>query len=122
MKMIIAALALIVTSAVFPHDQKQGPGKPPPPGKRWEKDSGKIKKTVTLTDDELSKLRTVFIDFYKEMDALHEKNKGKRPAKEEVDKIIKKRNDAVKKVLAKEKYDQYMKMEKELGPPKPPKG
>jgi hypothetical protein len=121
MKLIIAFMAMLFTSAVLPQDQKQGPNKPPPPEKRWERDSEKIKKAVALADDELLKIKPAFMEFYKEMDALHEKNKGQRPAREEVDKVITKRNDAVKKVLAKDKYDKYMKIEKELRPPKPPK-
>lgn len=116
MKIIIAAIAMLFTSAIFPQDQKQGPGKPPPPEKRWEKDSEKIKKAITLTDDELLKIKTAFMSFYKEMDSLHEKNKGQRPVKEEVDKLIKKRNDAVKKSLSQDKFNKYMEAEKELGP------
>lgn len=118
--MIIAALILLFTSTASPQEPGQ-PGKPPPPEKRWERDSEKIKKAVTLTADELLKVKTVFMRFYKDMDALMEKNKGQMPAKEDVDKMIGKRNDAVKKVLAKDKYDKFMKMEKELGPPRPPK-
>jgi hypothetical protein len=121
MKLIIAFIAMLVTSAVLPQDQKQGPGKKPSPEKRWDRDSEKIKKAVMLTDAELSKIKPAFMDFYLEMDALHEKSKGQRPAKEEVDKVIGKRNDIVKKVLTKDKYDKYMKMKKELRPPKPPK-
>jgi hypothetical protein len=117
MKLIIAFMAMLFTSAVLP----QAPDKPPTPEKRWERDSEKIKKAVALANDELLKIKPAFMEFYKEMDALHEKNKGQRPAREEVDKVITKRNDAVKKVLAKDKYDKYMKIEKELRPPKPPK-
>lgn len=119
--MIIAALVILVTSVASPQEPVQGPGKPPPPEKRWERDSEKIKKAVSLTSDELSKIKTVFMDFYKSMDALMQKNKGQRPAKEEVDKLISKRNDGVKKILSKDKYDRFLEIEKELGPPKPPK-
>jgi predicted nucleic acid-binding Zn-ribbon protein len=116
--LMIASLALLMTSFAFPQ-QQDGPPKPPPPEKRWEKDSEKIKKAVTLTTDELTKMKDAFMTFYKEMDALHEKNKGQRPAKEDVEKIRNKRNDGIKKFLAKDKYDKFMKLEKELGPPKP---
>lgn len=116
--LMIAFLSILMASFVLPQ-QPAGPPKPPPPEKRWEKDSEKIKKTVTLTTDELAKIKDAFMTFYKEMDALHEKNKGERPAKEDVEKIRNKRNDMVKKFLAKDKYNQFMKAEKELGPPKP---
>lgn len=119
MKLMIAAIALLFTSASFSQEQRQGPPKPPPPEKRWEKDSEKIKKAITLTADELSKMKTAFMNFYKEMDALHEKNKTQRPAKEEVDKIANKRNDAIRQFLSKDKFDRFIKVAKELGPPKP---
>jgi hypothetical protein len=115
---IIAGVAMLITSASLPQE-RQGPPKPPPPEKRWEKDSEKISKSVTLTSDELTKMKAAFMNFYKEMDALHQKSKGERPPREEADKIVGKRNDAIKKALSKAKYDQFMKVEKELGPPKP---
>jgi len=116
--LLIAIIALLANTFCFPQ-QQQGPPKPPPPEKRWEKDSEKLKKAVTPSEEELTKMKAAFMIFYKEMDALHEKNKGQRPAKEEVDKLIRKRNDAVKKVLSKDKFDKFLKVEKELGPPKP---
>ena len=116
--LVIATVALLTSTFSFPQKQ-DGPPKPPPPEKRWEKDSEKIKKAVTLSADELNKMKDAFMSFYKDMDALHEKSKGERPTKEEVDKIAGRRNEAIKKFLNKEKYDKFMKVEKELGPPKP---
>jgi hypothetical protein len=121
-QLVIAGLALLLTSASFPQGTKEGPPKPPPPEKRWEKDSEKISKTVRLTADELAKMKTAFMAFYSEMDALHEKNKGQRPAKEELNKIAAKRKASVKKFLSKEKYEKFLEVEKELGPPKPKQG
>ncbi len=116
--LMIAVVALLSSAFAFPQQQERPP-KPPPLEKRWEKDSEKIKKVVTLTSDELTKMKAAFMTFYKEMDALHDKNKGQRPAKAEVEKVAGKRNEVIKRFLAKEKFDKFMKVEKELGPPKP---
>jgi hypothetical protein len=116
--LMIATVAFLFSTFTF-SQQQDGPPKPPPPEKRWEKDSEKIKKAVSLSADELTKMKDAFIRFYKEMDALHEKSKGERPAKEAVDKIAAGRNEAIKKFLSKDKFDQFMKVEKQLGPPKP---
>jgi len=121
-QMMIAVLTLLFVGAGMAQDQRQGPPKPPPHDKRWEKDSEKIKKAVTLSADEFTKMKATFMTFYKDMDALLEKSKGQRPKKEDVDKVLSKRNEAIKKFLAKDKYDKFLKIEKELGPPKgPPK-
>lgn len=117
--LLMAVLVLLSVSSTRAQDQQQGPPKPPPPEKRWEKDSEKIRKAVTLTADELSKMKTAFMGFYKDMDALMEKNMGQRPAKEEVEKLIGKRNTAIQQFLSKDKFEEFRKVEKELGPPKP---
>jgi hypothetical protein len=118
-QMIIAGFALLLTSASFPQGRKEGPPKPPPPEKRWENDREKIGREVSLTAGELAKMKAAFMVFYSEMDALHENSKGQRPAKEAVDKIAAKRNASIKKFLGKDKYDRFLKVEKDLGPPKP---
>jgi Spy/CpxP family protein refolding chaperone len=121
-KMIMAGIAILVTAITFAQPEKDGPSKPPPLEKRWEKDSGKIKSAVSLTADEQAKMKTAFMAFYTEMDALREKNKAQRPAREEVERVAQKRNDAIKKFLSKDKFEKFMGVEKQLGPPKPKDG
>jgi hypothetical protein len=99
----------------------QGPQKPPPPEDRWKHDSKIIAEKASLDAASLEKMKPSFMTFYKNMDAVIEKNKGERPKKEDVEPVIKKRNEAIKKVLKDAQFQSFIKMERELGP-RPPGG
>ncbi len=100
--------------------EKNGPPQHPPAAKRWEHDLPVIKKYVTtLTAKQETDIKTVFFSFYKDADALHEKNKGQRPPKEEMDKLKQKRDEQLKKLLSAAQMEQFKKADGELRP-KPP--
>ncbi|MER3463098.1 MAG: hypothetical protein C4329_00345, partial [Chitinophagaceae bacterium] len=63
--------------------------------------------------------KNVFMDFYKNMDALLEKCKDKRPQREDVDKLISQRNEALKKMLNKDQVEKFKSIERNLMPPPP---
>jgi len=114
-KLIMAGFCLLTGAVLFaqpPHDRP----KPPQPEERWQHDSNKISESVKLDAKQLEKAKTVFMSFYKTMDELHAK--VEKQNKEQFDKVVKQRNDELKKVLPADQYDAFMKMEKQLGPPK----
>lgn len=114
-RIIIAGIALLLTSQIFAQQEERP--KPPPPEKRWEKDSQKIGEALTLPLEQMAKLKTVFFGFYQEMDGLHNKYQEGRPPKEEME-LHDKRNEEVKKVLTPEQYVKFAEVSKQLGPPK----
>jgi ubiquinone/menaquinone biosynthesis C-methylase UbiE len=59
--------------------------------------ASQITEKASLSADKVQKMKLSFMNFYKEMDALMETQKGERPKKEMVEPIVKKRNDAIKK-------------------------
>lgn len=119
MKKIILFIALVLV-ATFSFAQNQQPHKPPPMADRWKHDSTTLVSSINLSADQLKKTKSAFYSFYKEMDALKEKNKGTRPPREEVEKLVTKRDDAVKAVLNKDQATKYEAMKKQFMPPPPP--
>ncbi len=121
-KFLIVGMLMMVSSmfTLAQPPENQGPPKPPPAEKRWEHDLPIIKKYVTtITAKQEPELKAAFFSFYKEADAVREKNKGQRPPKEEMDKVKDKRDAQLKKVLSTAQMEQFKKAEPELRP-KPP--
>lgn len=116
-KIFVAVTALLLMNVSF-SQPPQGPPKPPPPEDRWQHDSKKINDAVGLSQVQLDKLKTVFLDFYKDMDALREKMEPPKPPKEDMDKIMNKRNDQLKKILSANQMTKFSEVDKTLGPPK----
>ena len=116
-KVLIAFVALLSAKVCF-SQPPQGPPKPPPAEERWQRDSKKINESLGLSTEQLSKLKIVFMDFYKDMDALREKMEPPKPPKEEMDKILDKRNSQLKKLLTTTQLEKFNEVEKTLGPPK----
>jgi hypothetical protein len=115
----MAASMLVLASfiAKAQPNEKQGPPKPPPAEERWKRDVGIIKKHVTaVSEKQEAELKTEFLNFYKQMDAIHEKNKGQRPPKEEMDKIKSSRDEQLKKSLSAAQMEQFKKADEELRP------
>lgn len=116
-KWMIAGGLLLAVNGVF----AQGPQKPPPPEDRWKHDSKIIAEKASLDASATEKMKPAFMAFYKEMDAVMKKYEEARPKKEEIDPVVKKRNDALKAVLKESQFQSFIKMEKELGPRPPGK-
>lgn len=117
---ILASIGLLLSAVTFPQEH-HGPPKPPPPAQRWQRDSAKIVKVMALNKVAGQKLRAIFLDFYTGMDKLHKNNKGVRPPAKAVQALIAKRNVAVKKILTAGQWLQFQSVEKQLGPPPPPR-
>lgn len=118
MKKIFVAVTALLTINLNFAQPPQGPQKPPPPEDRWQHDSKKINDALGLSQAQLDKLKTVFLDFYKDMDALREKMQPPKPPKEDIDKIVSKRDEQLKKILSGNQLSKFSEVEKTLGPPK----
>lgn len=122
-KLILGSTMLLLTATLFAQSappQRQGHPKPPSVEDRWKGLSERFQYAFHPSTDQEAKLKTVFMEFFKEMDALHEKSQGKRPERTEVDAIVKKRNDAVYKILNKDQGEHFYLLQRELMAPPPP--
>jgi hypothetical protein len=113
-KIFVAVIAMYLSQFSF-SQPPQGPPKPPSAEDRWQHDSKKINEALGLSQVQLDKLKVVFIDFYN-MDALREKMEPPKPPKEEMEKIMNKRNDQLKKVLSEGQLQKFSEVDKTLGP------
>jgi Spy/CpxP family protein refolding chaperone len=127
-KIFVAGFALLLTTGSFsqaPKDNAQPPQdhpKPPAPEERWQHDSKRIGETLSLSQDQLTKLKPVFLDFYKNMDAMREKMPPPPPPpppplpKEDMEKILNKRNEQLKTILTPEQLNKLTEAEKQFHP------
>lgn len=119
-KIFVGVIVLLLSKSGF---SQPGPPKPPPPEERWQHDSKKINEAVGLSQAQLDKLKAVFMDFYKDMDQVKDKMQPPpppppQPSKEEMDKIVGKRNESLKKIMSAEQFQKFSEVDKQLGPPK----
>jgi Spy/CpxP family protein refolding chaperone len=124
-KIFVAGIALLLTTGSFsqpPQGQSQPPQdrpKPPTPEERWQHESKRIGETLNLSQDQLAKLKPAFLDFYKDMDAMREKMPPPPPPplpKEDMDKILNKRNEQLKNILTPEQLNKLTESEKHFHP------
>jgi hypothetical protein len=115
-KIFFAGIAFLLINSSFSQPPQDHP-KPPTSEERWQHDRQRINEIPGLSADQLIKLKAVFIDFYKDMDALREKMPPPPPPplrKEEMDKILNKRNEQLKKVLTPAQLDKLSEEEKQF--------
>ena len=121
-KLLFCCMLLFATTFIFSQEEHQPPPGPPPLADRWKHDSTTIAASISLSADQSKKTKACFFNFYRDMDALREKYKGTRPAKEEVEKLVQKRDEAVKTTLNREQAEKYKSIKKQLMPPPPGQG
>ncbi len=118
-KILFSSLAALLTIALFaqpPHPD--GPPKPPPIAERWKHDSVKLQLYVVLSSSQISNVKTAFVSFYNEMDALMQVSKM-LPAREDVEKVRSKRDGDLKLIFNAQQFDRFETFEKEFMPPPP---
>ena len=115
-RILIAIIAFFAIANTYA--QPPGRMKPPPPEKRWERDSKIIAGSTNFSPALLIKMKPSFYFYYKEMDAVREKYKDTRPPKEEMEKAMAKRSTELKKVLSPAEHQKFVQMQRELLPPK----
>ncbi len=121
-KQIITAgliLFVIVTRAQQP---------PPPPSieERLKHTSEVLQKEVQPSAAQQAQIDAAFKIFFIAMDKLHKENPPPPPpppdpkVKEAMDKLVKERDDKIKKVLTGDQFKRFKEAEKKMHPPKPP--
>jgi hypothetical protein len=112
LSLLLFSFAVITASSQPPHH-------PPPISERWKHDSLRLVRLVSLQPSQILKVRTLFLQFHTSMDQLKEKNKGARPAREEVEKVAAIRNEKLKAILTSQQYQKFEAAQKEFLPPPP---
>jgi hypothetical protein len=123
-KFLLGSAAALLSATLFaqPQHRPDGPPKPPPVATQWKNDSIKLQLYVVLATGQMADVKTAFVSFYKDMDALLQQAGGSRPEREEMEKVSTKRKAALKAILTSQQLDRFDAFEKEfIPPPHPPK-
>jgi hypothetical protein len=121
-KIIFGSMLMLLTVSLFaqPNPKQDGPPKPPPIEERWKRDSIKLQLYVNINHEQMANVKNTFISFYNSMDAVAPKEPGNPPNKEDMDKIVKSRNESLKNVVNEKQFDRFKTFEKEFMPPHHP--
>ena len=122
MKKKLVILAVLVFGSIGminaqEHQKNEGPRKPPSVEERMKHVKETLAKDASLSADKQQKVMDLFKQFFIKAD----KVAPPPPNKEEMDKLVKERDEAVAKVLTAEEFKRYKEAEKKLRPPHPPK-
>lgn len=120
-KILSTGIAVFLTATVVaqPGRRLDGPPQPPPLTDRWAHDSTRLQLYVVLNGDQIGRVKTAFVSFYNDVDALMQQNKTVPPPKQAVEKILTKRNAALKTIFTAQQFDRFQTFEKEFMPPPP---
>ena len=103
------------------------PGPPPPPGieERLKHANELLEKEFSLSPAQQLELTAAFKIFFQAEDKLRKDNPPPPPpppdpkVKEAMDKLVKERDDKIKKVLTEDQFKKFKEAEQKLHPPKP---
>ncbi len=113
-------VAVIVMSYAQEPMKKEGPKKPPTVEERLKRLKEVMVKDASLSSEKQQKVAEVFKQFFVKADKIAPPPPPP-PNKEEMEKLIKERDEAVAKILTPEEFKKYKEAEKKLRPPHPPK-
>ena len=117
---VIVCLGVLFTSTCLaqPHDSKEP--KPPTLEQRLKMVSEKICLPLKLDENQTKKVGAVFQDFFTEMDKsiIFKSNPPRMPEKSKVEALAKIRDNKVKKIIPDNLFEQYLKLEKTIRPPR----
>ncbi len=114
-------LFVIVTRA----QQPQQPPKPPGIEERIKHTNEVIQQEVQLSAAQKTAIEQAFKTFFTAADKVRKDNPPPPPpppdpkVKEEMDKLVKERDESIKKILTDDQYKKYKEAEKKLHPPRP---
>lgn len=121
-KQIIAAGLVIFAIAVR---AQEPPPKPPTIEERIKKTSEVIQQEVKPTEVQKAAIEQIFKQFFTAADKLRKDNPPPPPpppdpkVKEAMDKLVKDRDESIKKLLTASQYEKYKQAAKKLQPPGP---
>ena len=101
---------------------KQDSPKLPSIAERWKRDSIKLQLYVNINPEQIASIKNTFVTFYNSLDATLQKGPANPPPKEDIDKMIKTRNDTLKTILNEKQFDRFETFEHEFMPPPPGPG
>ena len=125
MKRIIIGSALLLFTLATKAQEQPKPPKPPTVEERLKKTNEVLQKEVQPTAAQKAAIETAFKKFFTDADKLRKENPPPPPpppdpkVKEAMDKLIKERDEAVKKILTPAQFEKYKVAAKKLHPPKP---
>lgn len=125
MKKIIITTVYIAFAIITRAQQPPSPPKPPSIEERLQKTSEIIQKEVLVNANQKAAIEQAFKTFFTAADKLRKDNPPPPPpppdpkVKEAMDKLVKERDEAVKKILTETQYEKYKETAKKLHPPKP---
>lgn len=123
----VTILSLFVIVA-RPQQQGQQPPQPPKPpsiDERIKKTNEVLQQEVQLTTAQKTAIEKAFRDFFAAADKVRKDNPPPPPpppdpkVKEAMDKLVKERDDSIKKILTDDQYNKYKEAVEKLHPPKP---
>lgn len=121
-------LFVIVTKAQEQPAPKESYGQPPKPPSiedRLKRTNDVIQQEVQLSDAQKKAVEQAFKKFFTEADKVRKDNPPPPPpppdpkVKEAMDKLVKERDETIKKALTADQYKKYEEAAKKLHPPKP---
>ena len=118
MKKIVAATVLLFISVCI---QAQ-PARPPFIEERLKRTDEMIRQEVQPTSAQQNSIMATFKTFFLAEEKLRKDNPPPPPdakVKAAMDKLLKERDDSIKKILTADQYKKYLLVEKKLHPPKP---
>ena len=124
----LAAVSLFLIVGILAMAQQQGPPKPPDPVERLQHVSETLSKGLNLSDAQKEKVNAAYKQFFSDMDKLREKNPNPSAPpppppppgkKEDIDKLVKVRDEQIRSVLQAAQYKKYLDLEKTMRPPMP---
>jgi hypothetical protein len=119
-KLIIAAGFVLFAVAI--KAQPPQPSKPPSVEERLKRTNEVIQQDVQPSAPQRAAIEQAYKKFFTAEDKLRKDNQPPPPdpkVKEAIDKLVKERDEAVKKVLTDAQYQKYKEAAKKLHPPKP---
>lgn len=121
MKNIIFTVSFLLIVLI---SKAQQPPAPPTAEERLKHTTDLLQKEVNMTEAQKTSVKNAFKTFITASDKLHKNNPPPPPppdakTKEAMDKLVKERDEAVKKVLTADQFAKYKEAVKKLHPPRP---
>ena len=118
MKKIVAATVFLFITVCT----KAQPPRPPSIEERLKRTNEMIQQEVQPTPAQQNNITAIFKTFFLAEEKLRKDNPPPPPdpkVKDAMDKLLKERDDNIKKILTADQYKKYLVVEKKLHPPKP---
>lgn len=114
---LLFMLLMLAIGFAFSQHRPEHPGGKPDPKEHFEHVKKDVISPLNLSKEKEAKVIEIFKSSMEEMDKKHEA--GKRPEKEEMDKLLAKRDAELKKVLSESEFKKLKELEEKSRPKEP---